>query len=198
MKTNLMLFLLLSLLICQGCRSSYGIVVDHFLPSYYSDEKCYAIDTIYAQVDSVYQIDANFYRVYRHFSSINVDSCSEKIHLHACYHSLSEARESGGDSSYVLKATNLVEVMGRFLIKNVATGKYVDLFMIRTGEDLSNESQSDFSKKLYPLLFRYCSDYKKQAETFTTVVSSQLFKGNYNDYIESPKHTIMVFPDTLH
>ena len=197
MKTNLTLFLFLSMLICQGCHSSHEIV-DHFLPSYYSNEKCYAIDTIYAQVDSIYQIDANFVRLYGDFSSINVDSCSGKIYYDACHHSLSEARKNGRDSSYVLKATNLVEVIGVFPIKNVATGEYVDLFMIRVGEDLSNENQRDFANNLYPLLFRYCSYYKKQAETFTTVVSSHLFKDNYNDYIKSLKRTIMVFPDTLH
>jgi hypothetical protein len=125
---------------------------------------------------------------------MNPDSCSRKLYYYACGHSLFEAMENRADSSYVLKGTSIVDVFGNFAIKNANTNRYVDLFAIKVGDTISNKDQTDLRKLLYPLLLEYTYNYKKQAESIITVVSSKYF---HDDYIISSKRTIIVIPDTL-
>lgn len=190
-KPTLLIFV--TLLLCQNCSSSHDIV-DHFFPSYYSNEQCDVIDTITAPIDSVYLIEVAFGRLYQDFTPMNPDSCYRKLYYYACGHSLFEAMENRADSSYVLKGTSIVDVFGHFAIKNVNTNRYVDLLAIKVGDTISNEDQTELQELLYPLLLDYSYNYKKQAESFTTVVSSKYY---HEDYIISPKRTIIVLPDTL-
>lgn len=189
-KSKSTLFMFVTVLLCQNCSSSHD-VVDHFFPSYYSNEQCDLIDTITAPTDSVYLIEVAFGRLYQDFTPINPDSCSRKLYHLACGHSLFEAIENRADSSYVLKGTSIVDVFANFAIKNANTDRYVDLLAIKVGDTISNCDQTDLQKLLYPLLLDYSYNYKKQAESITTVVSSKHF---HDDYIISPKRTIVVVP----
>lgn len=187
------LFIFITLLLCQNCSLSHDIV-DRFFPNYYSNEQCDVIDTITAPIDSVYLIEVAFGRLYQDFTPMNPDCCYRNLYNHACGHSLFEAMENRADSSFVLKGSSIVDVFGNFAIKNAKTNRYVDLLAIKAGDKILNENQTDLQKLLYPLLLEYTYNYKKQAESIITVVSSRNF---HNDYIISPKRTIIVIPDTL-
>lgn len=189
-KIFLCLLFFAVLFVSHSCISN-AVVVDIFPLSYYSNEKCEVVDTIETSTDSIYLIEIVFRRFYSNAEQCDPNGYAKDVFYNACGKSLIEEWENGTDSSYILKADSIIDIIGTFAIKNTSTNKYVDLLTIRLDDNSSCQTQSNLLEALYPMLLEYSIKYKKEAESFIILMSS-----NYPHvgWIESPIRAIMVIP----
>jgi len=185
-------FFIFFLTIVQSCTSESDIIVDYFPPSYYSNEKCDIVDTIVAPIDTPYLVDVWFRRIYNKVIPFNTDDCSNSIAKNCCGRFLSEYLQEGRDSIYRYKLDSLQIVVAAFMVKNLSTDKYVDIFYIDSDDPSPVEYSSDLQRILKPILMDYVSDYKNQADQYTVVVSNRF---SCEEYIFSPERKILIIPD---
>lgn len=191
MKKNILcMFFFATLFVCHSCVSN-SVVIDFFPPSVYSSERCDVVDTIEASIDSIYLIEIVFRRLYGNIEQCDPRRYANDVFYEACGKSLSEEWRNGTDSSYTLKVDSIIDIVGTFAIKNTSINKYVELLTISSDTNTSIQTQSCLLKVLYPELMKYFTNYKKEAESFTILMSSNYYHAGW---IVSPNRTLIVMP----